>query len=198
MSATKLDDLLSSMVEPLSAAAHEEARRIGTATMPRRLQRGRAPRRGWVLPGLIVGALALSAGAGTVTVVMSHWGGVSMPLDNIRNAVPIPVIWTTESGHHEQCRVWIELRNPLPNDRATLDNAITNRDWTGLGQRLYDDAAPVEGDDGGESRVTEGLTSVIQTFTTDTFPGIQWFGDPTGSDTHAVDAWGMTCVPEVD
>lgn len=198
VSDTKLDDLLNSMTAPMPAAAENEARLIGEATTPRRLQHGRAPRHPWVLPGLIAGAVALTAGAGTATVVMMHWGGVSMPLENIRNNEPIPVSWTTDSGHHEDCRVWIELRNPHQNDPATLDAAIAANDWTALGQRLYDATDPVEDDQDGEARVSEALTPVMQSFADDAFPGIQWFGDPEANDTRAVDAWGMTCQPQAD
>lgn len=63
MSATDLDDLLASMAEPLPAAAENEARQLAEETMPRRLKRGRAPRRSWALPLLVGGALAPGSAA---------------------------------------------------------------------------------------------------------------------------------------
>lgn len=195
MNPDDLDGRLAAMSEPLSPAADAEARRMARATMPARLRRGRAPRARWVLPVLVAGAAALTGGAGTAALTMSHWAGVSMPPGNVRNADPIPVAWTTPSGHHEACRVWIELRHPHPGDQRTLDDAITHHDWAGLGQKLYDDGTPTRDDDGGESRVSDGLTPVVRAFADQTFPGIDWFNDGAGTDQRAVDAWGMTCAP---
>ena len=198
MSPTDLDYMLTAMAEPLPAAAETEARRLAEETMPSRLKRGGAPRARWVVPVFVGGAVALTAGAGTATIVMSHWGGVSMPIENVRNAEPIHVSWVTESGHEETCRVWIELRNPLPGDRSVLDQAIVARDWSGLGQRLYDTAESVPSDVDGESRVGDGLTPVVQALASETFPGVHWFGDGIGTTERAIDAWGMTCVPEAE
>lgn len=196
MDTTDLDYQLSSMAEPLPPAAELEARRIADATRPRRLRKRRALRPRWLLPVIVGGALVLTAGAGTATVMMSHWGGVSMPLKNVRNTEPIQVNWKTGTGHEETCRVWIELRNPSAGDVVTLDSAIHAHDWSGLGQRLYDAAGTVTDDPDGETRVDEGLTPEIQRFADETFPGIHWFGDGEMTTGRAVDAWGMTCVPE--
>lgn len=189
----ELDQLLSSAATPLPAAAENEARRVADATMPARLRRGHAPRPRWFVPVVIGGALALTAGAGTATIAMSHWGGVSMPIENVRNSTPIPVTWETDTGHVEECRVWIEIRNPEPGDGEALDGAIARSDWRGLGQRLYNDAAPPANDSEGEQRVGDGLTPVVQDFVAATFPGVAWFGEGAS---RGVDAWGMTCVPE--
>lgn len=195
MHTTDFDRLLDSMAEPLSRPAEEEARRVAVATMPPRLRRGQAPRPRWLIPVIVGGAIALTAGAGTAVITMSHWGGVSMPLDNVRNNDPIPVSWTTETGHHEECRVWIELRNAAPGDRAILDAAIVAHDWSGVGQQLYD-AEPRSDDPEGERRVGDGLEPVIRTFIGETFPGIHWMGGQDSADLRVVDAWGMTCAPE--
>ncbi|WP_127476398.1 hypothetical protein [Microbacterium sulfonylureivorans] len=196
MTRIDLDCALESMTETLPTPAMAEALRLADATMPSRIRRGRAPRARWVLPVLVGGAIALTAGAGTATVAISHWAGVSMPLENVRNTQPIPVNWTTEAGHEESCRAWIELRNPQPGDRATLDAAIAARDWSGLGQRLYDEGLAVSGDRDGESRVAEGLTPELQAFAQETFPGIAWFGEHVTADGRAVDATGFTCISE--
>lgn len=139
-----------------------------------------------------------TAGAATTTIIMSHWGGVSMPLGNVRNATPLPISWTTETGHSESCRVWIELRNPEPSDGTVLDTAIERRAWNGLGQQLYDSAAPAPDDPDGEARVADALAPVLQDFVAGTFSGITWLGDPEATTSRAVDAWGMTCAPEAE
>lgn len=198
MDTTDLDNMLGSMAEPLPQAAEDEARRVAGATMPSRLRNGRAPRARWLVPVIVSGAVALTAGVGTAAITMSHWGGVSMPLENVRNNDPIPVHWTTETGHQEECRVWIELRNPSLGDLAVLDAAIVSHDWSGLGQRTYDAVESRPGDPDGESRVSDGIAPVIQTFVGETFPRVDWMGDGTASSERAVAAWGMTCVPEVN
>lgn len=129
MTDDELDIRLNRMADRLPSAVEAEAGHVARDTMPPRLRRGRAPRAPWVLPVVVAGGLALTAGASTAVVAMSHWAGVSMPAQNIRNTQPIPVTWTTPTGHTEQCRVWIELRHPTTGDAATLDAAITAHDW---------------------------------------------------------------------
>lgn len=192
-----LDTRLQQMADRLPSAVGVEARRLATRSMPARLRRERSRRARWMLPAVLAGGISLTAGASTAVIVMSHWGGVTMPVQNIRNTQPIPVTWTTSTGHDEQCRVWIELRHPTTDDAATLDTAITAHDWAGLGQALYD-AAPTASyldDTDGEQRVTDGLAPVVRAFAEQTFPEIRWFGEDIDSDVRAVDMWGMTCVP---
>lgn len=196
MDTTDLDDQLSSMAEPLPQAADLEARRIAAATVPSRSRKGRALRPRWVLPVVVSAAVALTAGAGTATVMMSHWGGVSMRLENVRNTEPIPINWVTGTGHEEICRAWIELRNLSPGDVAKLDSAIGAHDWSGLGQRLYEAAGNRADDPDGETRVRGGLTSELQHFANETFPGIYWLSESGQNTERTVDAWGMTCAPE--
>lgn len=198
MDTTDLDYQLSSMAEPLPHAAELEARRIAAVAVPSRVRKGRSLRPRWVLPVVVSAGVALTAGAGTATVMMSHWGGVSMPLENVRNTEPIPVNWVTGTGHEETCRAWVELRNPSPGDIVKLDSAINAHDWSGLGQRLYDAAGNRADDSDGETRVSEGLTSELQRFANEAFPGIHWLSESGQSAERAVDAWGMTCAPEAE
>lgn len=197
MNPTDLDDTLTTMAVPLSSELRTAALGVVDATTPPRVREGRRPRARWV-PVVVGGALALTAGAGTATVVMSHWAGVGMPLENVRSNEPIPVTWTTGTGHVEQCRAWIELRNPQVGDQATLDRAISQHGWTGLGQRLYDAAPPLADDADGERRVDEALEPVLRSFAGEAFPGVAWLGETRDASARAVDAWGMTCVPEAE
>ncbi len=194
---TDLDTKLESMAKPLSPLVEAEAMRLADAMMPARVRRGLVPRARWVAPVLLGGVLVLSAGAGTATVAMSHWAGVSMPLENVRNTEPIVISWTTDSGHEETCRGWIEIRNPQPEDRALLDAAVTASDWDGLGQEIYDSARPDVEDTDGERRVGDGLDPVLRQLARTTFPGIPVFSEA-ASDERAVDALGMTCTAEID
>ncbi|CAM3161390.1 hypothetical protein PSET11_02041 [Arthrobacter ulcerisalmonis] len=196
MGTTDLDDQLSSMTEPLPQAADLEARHMAAVTVPSRVSKRRALRPRWVLPAVVSAAVLVTAGAGTAAVMMSHWGGVSMPLENVRSTEPIPVTWVTGTGHEETCRAWIELRNPSPGDIAKLDSAIYAHDWAGLGQRLYDAAGNRTDDPEGEARVNGSLAVELQHFAKETFPGINWLNGGGHSTDRTVDAWGMTCAPE--
>ena len=102
--------------------------------------------------------------------------------------------WTTDDGHTENCRAWIELQNAERGDRAALDEAIKARDWTGFGQRLYDEGTWEPNDPDGERRVADQLSSFLQDFARDVLPGVSWLVEP--GDTFGVAASGMTCVPE--
>ena len=195
MSTTDLDRMLNEAAAPLPAEAVDQARRLASTTMPDRLRAGKPARRRWLLPVVVSGAIALTAGASTTVAVMSHWAGVGMPLDNVRNELPIPVSWIGDDGSEHDCRAWIELRHPAPDDRETLDAAIAAHDWNGLGQELFD-AAPAANDPDNDERVSDGLVPVLQDFTAEVFPGIHWFCDGVDTSERAVDAWGMTCVPE--
>lgn len=198
MNPTDLDDTLTTMAVPLSSELRTAALGVVDATTPRRVREAKRPRARWVLPVVVGGAVALTAGAGTATAVMSHWAGVGMPLENVRSNEPIPVAWTTGTGHVEQCRAWIELRNPQVGDQATLDRAISEHGWSGLGQRLYDAAPPLADDADGEGRVGDALEPVLRSFAAETFPAVAWLGETRDASARAVDAWGMTCVPGVD
>ncbi|QEW01904.1 hypothetical protein [Microbacterium lushaniae] len=120
-----------------------------------------------------------------------------MPPEHLRNNEPIPISWTTETGHTEECWGWIEIRNPESGDGETLDAAVTAHDWSGLGQRLYDENTVGHNaeDVDGEIRVSDGLAPIIRSFAEQTFPGIGWLSEGGIEDAPAVDGWGMTCVP---
>lgn len=193
MNDTELDRLMQSAAAPLPEAATAEAARMAREAMPSRLRRGKAPLPRWLRPAAFAGvALVLTAGAGTTAYTMSNFGGVSMPLGNIRNTVPIPVTWTTTSGVTESCNAWIELQNPAPGDPAALDAAVKAHDWAGLGQRLYDQTPPVADDADGQRRVGDGLDPVLQSFAQSTFPGISWF--PQSASARGVAASGFRCA----
>lgn len=183
-----LDERLAEMAAEMPADAEAEARRVARAMTPTRRARVR-----WMLPALVGGAILLTAGTSVGVATMSHWGGVEMPLENIRNEQPIRIDWTTESGHQERCRVWIEIRNPQDGDRDILDAAVLAHNWSGLGQRLYDRAPALSDDADGEERIGRALEPVLQDFAGDVFPGIGWLSEGAG---RTVEATGFTCAPE--
>lgn len=175
MNQAELDEVLASVANPLAEVAAVEARRLAVATMPRRLKRGKRPLPRWLRPAVFAGvALALTAGASTTAVTMSHWGMVSMPLGNIRNETPIPLDWTSDTGVVETCKAWIEIQDPLPGDSEALDAAVGAHDWTGFGQRIYDESPADPNQSAGSRQMDVTLEPALKEFAQATFPGIPW------------------------
>ncbi len=190
---TELDDLLDRMAVPLGDASQSAARHLAEATMPRRMRRGRGPRARWVLPVVVGSGLLLTAGAGTAAITMAHWGGVEMPLENVRNQTPLVIDWEAVNGEHYSCQVWIELRHAQSGDGQRLDAAIGARNWSGVGQRLYEASGAADGDVSGTEGVYDELEVLVRDLADATFPGIHWLSDAITTDERAVDAWGVRC-----
>lgn len=195
MTRIDLDQELSGMADRLPHGVELEAARVAQQTMPRRLRDGKRVRARWFVPTIVVGGLVLTAGASTTVVQMSHWAGFELPIGNVRSEVPIPVNWVTETGHREECSAYLEIRNPRDTDGDVMDAAIAAHDWSGLGQRLYDDGVPQPDDPDGEIRVWEGLDAVIEEFAAEVFPGVPWISADSDPQDRAVDAWGTRCSP---
>jgi len=191
MNDTELDDLFSASIAPLPASVTREAISLAVETKPPRLRRGRMPRRRWIIPVIVVGSL--TAGMSLSTYQLSVWPWVTMPEENTRT-IPIPVDFTTDSGHFESCRAWVELRNWSDSNLTALNDAIRTTDWTGFGQQLYDEGATVDDDSGGERRVGEALTPALFEFTKAAIPGVVVFNEP--GEGVGIDAVGMSCRPD--
>lgn len=191
MNDLELDDLLARSISPLPSAVSQEAVLLARETMPTRVRRGRMPHTRWFFPAIVAGALALTAGASLSAVQLSQWPWVTMPANNVRSTVPIPVDWITDSGYSESCRAWIELRNPGVDDRATLDAAIQDHDWDGFGQKLYNAGTDVADDPDGEIRVSGQRDPALFAFTKKALPGVLIFGE--SDETVTLDTLGMSC-----
>lgn len=194
MNDTGLDDLLTRSISPLTpSVTHEAALLAQDASLAPRPRRNR-PRKRWVIPAVVVGVLAFT-GAGTLAAgQLALWPFVAMPEGNVRTTVRVPVNWTTDDGHHEQCGAWLELRNAGPGDREALDAAIRARDWDGFGQRLYDSGTSSVGDPDGEQRVGDMLDPVLIELVRGALPGVLIMGER--GERVGLDAFGLSCVPE--
>lgn len=188
MNDTGLDDLFSASIAPLPASVTREAISLAVETKPPRLRRGRMPRRRWMIPVIVVGSL--TAGMSLSTYQLSVWPWVTMPEGNTQT-IPIPVDFTTESGHFESCRAYVELRNWSDSNLAALNDAVRTTDWTGFGQQLYDESATVDDDPDGEKRVGQALTPALFEFTKAAIPGVVVFNEPGKG--VGIDAVGMSC-----
>lgn len=192
MNDNELDDLLERAARPLPIVADNlalvVADSIARGTRPRR-------RRRWLIPAIVVGGIALTAGASLTAVQLAEWQGVSMAAGDVRSTVPIPLEWVTDDGHAERCGAWIELQNPRAGDRAVLDAAITEHDWRGFGQDLYDRGTPQPDDPDGEARVGAGLEEQLRGFVSQELPEAEWLS--ASDDGVAVAAYGFRCTPDV-
>ncbi|MFE6735238.1 hypothetical protein [Microbacterium sp. NPDC057650] len=192
MNDTELDDLLARAAQPLPIAADNLAAAvaddIARGTRARR-------RRRWLIPVVIAGAFALTAGASLTAIQLAEWQGVSMPEGHVRSTVPIPLEWVTEDGHAERCGAWIELSDAEPGDQAALDDAIRAHDWAGFGQRLYDTGAPVADDPDGSGRTDSQLGPELRAFAEQAIPGVGWMAE--GAGRTAVAAYGFRCTTDV-
>lgn len=196
MNSTDLDARLTSMAAPLSDDLERAASDVAVRAVAERARRRSMRGVRVVLPIVLGSALLLSAGAGTATIAFSHWAGVSMPFENVRNEEPIPLTWTTDAGDVKTCRFWVEFSDPRPDDGERLDAAIRATEWGGIGQRLYDDALitdPVDVD--GSSAVSHAFRPVLEAFMARHFPDVPWFYETEGDDGRMIIASGMTCMP---
>lgn len=169
MTDEELDAALTRSRSAIPTGAAAEARRLVRATRPTQ-----APRRArrWVLPAAVAGALALTGGANLAAAQMEIWPYVGMPADNLRTSEPIPLIWTTEDGHHEECGAWLEFADTPKSTVDAVEEAILETDWTGFGQNLYDAGSPQPRDPGGESRVSTELDARLDAFVREHAPSV--------------------------
>ena len=193
MNDAELDELLSASIAPLPVLASHEAASLAMASMPLRLRRGRMPRPRWLVPVIVAGSLALTGAASITAYQLSVWPWVAIPTGHVRT-IPIPVDFTTDDGHVESCRAYVELRNAGDGDLTALNDSIGDHDWTGFGQQLYDTGAPVMEDPDGESRVGDELLPALIAFTKAAIPGVLGLGED--GEGVAIDALGMSCRPD--
>lgn len=118
-----------------------------------------ARRRWWrrrrvVLPVLVVGIAALSGGALLIPLNIMVNGG------HVKGDVVIPIVYTTDTGKQISCRDAIFYGDENGHKDAAdkrLAAFMAEHDWTGIGQRAYEDALAhpfVPGVDGGLSEDT--------------------------------------------
>ena len=105
----------------------------------------RAPRAWWkrsvvVFPIVGVSALAVTAGA-----IAYSFGG--------NPDVVIPINYVTDNGHSVSCGYALHVGTDVSADAGPLRTFVAERDWSGIGQRVYREAitnpylpTPVEGD----------------------------------------------------
>lgn len=89
-----------------------------------------------LLPIGVVSIVALTGGAILIPLTLSV-SGVQVEPD-----VEIPIVYTTDTGVNVSCREQIFFGEPSERDEADARIAefMRTHDWTGIGQRIYEDA----------------------------------------------------------
>ena len=89
-----------------------------------------------LLPIGVVSIVALTGGAILIPLTLSV-SGVQVEPD-----VEIPIVYTTDTGVNVSCREQIFFGEPSERDEADARIAefMRTHDWTGIGQRIYQDA----------------------------------------------------------
>ena len=80
------------------------------------------------LPIALLGAGALTAGG--VAVASFDWS----------TKIDIPIHYTTDTGRSFECTVIVKSGAALDLDALSIGNALRARDWSGIGQKIYDRA----------------------------------------------------------
>ncbi len=139
MDDAELDLLLTRARPQVPPAAEDEARRVArsiTASAPQKTQRSRW-RRGWVLP-LAVGAVLLT-GAGTMLAQqLSLPPFQSLEPGLVRSIDGVPVSYRTEAGTLVSCLAFVEFRDLTPAQEDQVNRMVTETDWEGYGQGMYE------------------------------------------------------------
>lgn len=91
-------------------------------------QRSKARRRNlWLVPTVAAGALALTAGAVLFT-------------PNFDPDVRIPIEYVTDADETVSCTYALRVGSVIGGENPELREWVLAQDWTGVGQRIYDDA----------------------------------------------------------
>ena len=145
-------------------------------------------------------AVALVAAAGLVTAgtaIAGLWATTppyqELPDGWLRTTEPIPLGWIDADGETEDCRIYLDLERATPALIETLDEAIRDHEWTGLGQQLYDSLPGSPVGPNTEADVTDLAAARVMDFARDAIPGLGGFGDSG----PAIGAVATTCVPEL-
>jgi len=102
--------------------------------------RTRTRRALWLVPAAALAAGALTAGA----VVVDQYTRID---------VPVAIEYTTDTGVHVECTANIEGGNFFSPQPAAVINRYKTYNFTGVGQRIYDYAVVLTGDEVGTSAV---------------------------------------------
>ena len=125
----------------------------------------------WLIPGAVIAAGALTAGAAVFAPYFDP-------------DVRIPIEYVTDTGVKVTCTYALRVGSAVGGENQELREWLTSQDWSGVGQRIYDDAVAnpfVPGEDD-EGEWTADIVDAMSFFDaisrqTDVPEGIAVFGD---------------------
>ena len=126
---------------PEEARTHDLVRSMAVAARQRSMADAPRRPRWWkqrrtMIPLGIAGVLALTGAAIAIPLNLSI-NGIEVDLD-----VEIPIVYTTDTGVQVSCRYGMYFGDPVDRSEADEELAqfVADHDWTGIGQRIYDEA----------------------------------------------------------
>lgn len=139
----------------------------------------------------VAGAVLLAAAASS-----TYWTKLA-PFQSVENGMyraqtAIPVDFTTTSDLQVRCEAFLEFKGLSVPQSQQVEAYITRHDWSGLGQRLYDQHPPAhESYEHAQDRIYSALDPVLEQAATAAVPGVH----PKGTDTDAAQAsgWSINC-----
>lgn len=170
--------LLAPPTDPTSAVSEEVFAEMVSTTraeaLPISQKAGKPPRKPWVVPLAVGGAVVLS-GAGTTAAYRLHippFQGLEPAIE--RTTVGIPVDYLNYRDRRIHCEAFIEFIGVTPAQRRQINALATDTDWTGYGQRLVQtipahDRATLDGEAQG---LSQALLSDLTARTLRTVPGL--------------------------
>lgn len=131
MNKPSVDEVLRKSAEPfepsitMSAALHGLVEETRTETKRRRLIQRR--RKAWLVPGVVVAGVVLTAAAVIFT-------------PNFDPDVRIPIEYVTDTGTEVSCTHAMRVGSVVSGENPELRQWLVSHEWTGVGQRIYEDA----------------------------------------------------------
>ncbi|GAB3631674.1 hypothetical protein GCM10027421_10270 [Microbacterium shaanxiense] len=149
-------------LESLADASREEAVHSRAKRRRRNL---------WLIPGAVVAAGALTAGAAVFAPYFDP-------------DVRIPIEYVTDTGVEVTCTYALRVGSVVGGENPKLREWLTSQDWSGVGQRIYEDAVAnpfIPGEDD-EGEWTPEIVDSVSFFNavgrqTDVPDGLVVFGD---------------------
>lgn len=124
------DATLDELVRRMTIAAREQFSAQSAVRLPW------WKRRRIVIPLGIAGVVALTGAAVVIPLSLGVNGSWGAP------DAEIPIVYTTETGVEVRCRYGMSFGDPADRTEADerLAEFVRNHDWTGIGQRIHDEA----------------------------------------------------------
>lgn len=158
----------------------------------RPIGRRRAHRRGVIIGAVVVGAIALTAGASITAAQMGIPPFQGIEAGTQRVATPVPVTYRETDGTPVACQAFMEFRNLDNDSQAQLESGIKKHDWSHAGQAAYDAAISQGGtSDEINNRFGDRIRAVLLTEAKAVLPRL--VNGPSTTKGVIFNGYGMSC-----